>query len=184
MSNPVAQSQKPPGYILSRAALREAKLGGSPHALTSEGRAGITAEQAVDWLYGILTTLDAKASALMRLNGVLIAAAAFLLGIFGREGDSGLSVTLHDAQLIIICAFLSAFSIFACLFVVQVSWRFLGKVKEAGGKFEFADEISCLAVECRKRESIYQCAWGVSAFAALGFLAEFVLQAIDLLSRS
>ena len=35
-------------------------------------------DDALNWIYGLLTILDAKASALMRLNGVMLAAAAFL----------------------------------------------------------------------------------------------------------
>jgi len=36
-------------------------------------------EKALEWIYGLLGVLDQKASALMRLNGVMLAAAAFLL---------------------------------------------------------------------------------------------------------
>lgn len=125
----------------------------------------------------MLTTLDAKASALMRLNGVLIAAAAFLLGLFHRQGGSILSTTSFDAVLIIVCALLSAVSITFCLFVVNVSWSFLGKVTKKDSTFEFANEIKCLDEASNFRQRAYRWAWNISLIASFGFLIEFVWQA-------
>ena len=73
-----------------------------------------SAETAIKWLYDILTMLDAKASALMRLNGVLIAAAAFLLGVVGRQ-DTILATDAADSRLIVFCALLSAMQFLMCL---------------------------------------------------------------------
>jgi hypothetical protein len=146
----------------------------------SEGRpvpARTTVKEVVDWLYAVLTVLDTKASALMRLNGVMIAAAAFLLGLFGRQGGTILSTEYWDAIAIILCALLSALSIGCCLIVVAVSWRFLGKVKEDNGQYDFKDELLELDRARRKRQFMYRSAWWVSLAAATLFLVEFGLQA-------
>jgi hypothetical protein len=143
----------------------------------------VGAKDVVDWIYGVLTILDAKASALMRLNGVLIAAAAFLLGLFGRPGGSILSTTSLDAAVIVSLAVLSAFSIFCCLLVVNISWPFLGKVAKNnnGRTFDFADEIDSLDKASRFRQSAYQLAWGISSVASIGFLGEFLKQTVHVI---
>lgn len=136
-----------------------------------------TAENAVKWLYEVLTTLDSKASALMRLNGVLIAAAAFLLGLFGRQGGTILATGSWDARLIILSALLSACSIFACLFVVNVSWPFLGETKIVDDQtLRCEDEIKRLGCASTFRQIMYRLAWWISFSASIGFLVEFVMQ--------
>lgn len=135
-------------------------------------------DDAVSWIYAVLSTLDTKASALMRLNGVLIAAAAFLLGLFQRQGGTILSTTKFDAIVIVWSALLSALSIALCLVVVNVKWKFLAKAKKAGTTYTFDDEIEALTKESTSRQGIYQCAWWISAIASLGFLVEFGYQAI------
>lgn len=138
----------------------------------------VGAKDVVDWIYGVLSILDAKASTLMRLNGVLIAAAAFLLGLFGRR-ESILSTARSDAMLVILSASLSTVSIFLCLLVVNVSWGFLGRVTSNSGDatFEFAREIKSLDGAMRFRQAVYQSAWSISLIASIGFLAEFLMQA-------
>jgi hypothetical protein len=133
----------------------------------------VTAETAIKWFYDVLTTLDTKASALMRLNGVLIAAAAFLLGVVGRSGTTILSTEPWDSRLIILCALLSAFSITLCLFVVDVSWPFLGKTIVVGDDCNATDEIVSLDKVCNFRRRMYRLAWLISLIASLGFLLEF-----------
>ena len=176
--------EKWPLYVQKRYALGKAQLKDpsriicGPFPQTDE----ICAEEVVNWIYGVLTTLDAKASALMRLNGVLIAAAAFLLGLFGRQGEAILSTRRLDAVVIILLAVLSAVSIFLCLFVVRVSWPFLGKVIKNDDKtFDFANEIACLDQASAHRQWIYQCAWSISAIASFGFVFEFLRQAVHVL---
>jgi len=142
----------------------------------------IKAKDVVEWIYGVLTTLDAKASALMRLNGVLIAAAAFLLGLFRRQGGSILSTTSLDAAVIVSLALLSTISIFCCLLVVDVGWPFLGKVtKNSNRTFEFAEEIRSLDRVSRFRQSAYQFAWLITLLASIGFLGEFLEQAVHVI---
>jgi hypothetical protein len=144
----------------------------------------VAAREVVEWMYGVLTILDAKASALMRLNGVLIAAAAFMLGVFRRPGGSILSTTNWDAAVIVSLASASAFSIFCCLLVVNISWPFLGKVaKNHNSKtFDFADEIDSLDKASRFRQNAYQLAWWISSVASIGFLGEFLKQAVHVIS--
>ena len=143
-----------------------------------EPAAGTPADTAVNWLYEILSMLDSKASALMRLNGVLIAAAAFLLGAVGRQGTTVLATTPADSRLIISCALLSALSIFACLFVVNVSWPFLGKTTLEDTRVDCSEEIRGLDAACNFRRLVYRAAWWLSLVASLGFLVEFAHQTL------
>ena len=143
----------------------------------------VKAKDVVEWIYGVLGTLDAKASALMRLNGVLIAAAAFLLGLFRPQGGSILSTTNLDAALIVLLAFFSAISIFCCLLVVDISWPFLGRVTKNNNRtFEFAEEIKSLDKISRFRQNAFRLAWLISLVASIGFLGEFLKQAVHVIS--
>jgi hypothetical protein len=141
----------------------------------------VKASDMLAWLYAVLTTLDGKASALMRLNGVLIAAAAFLLGLFRRQGGTILSLTDFDARLIVVSALLSAISIFCCLWVVNVSWSFLGRVKKKGEVFDCTEELTHLDRACTFRQRTYRAAWWISLFSVLAFLVEFLIQATHVL---
>jgi hypothetical protein len=145
------------GYLAKRFALKNAPaLAGQP-----------SPDEAVAWIYTVLSTLDSKASALMRLNGVLIAAAAFLLGLFQRQGGTILSTTKFDAILIVWSALLSALSIALCLLVVSVRWHFLDKAKAHGATFDFGDEIEALEGESTWRQKVYRGAWLISAIASV-----------------
>jgi hypothetical protein len=171
--------EKWPLYVQRRHALATAHLR-NPGSVCCEPlgeHESVEAREVVDWIYGMLSILDAKASTLMRLDGVLIAAAAFLLGLFGRP-ESILSTTRSDAMLVILAACLSAVSLFLCLFVANISWSFLGKVtRNSNRTFEFAREIESLDRAMRFRQTIYQLAWLVSLIASIGFLLEFLMQA-------
>src|SRR4029077_12403372 len=137
----------------------------------------VRAKDVLDWMYAILTTLDSKASALMRLNGVLIAAAAFLLGLFGRQGGTILSTHKVEALVITTSALLSAIAIFLCLFVVNVSWPFLGKTGD-GPIFTCEEEVSALDKAYKFRQTVYRIAWRISLGASVEFLLEFLWQTI------
>jgi len=147
----------------------------------TDEKARFTEEAAIKCFYDVLTTLDSKASALMRLNGVLIAASAFLLG--NRAGGTLLSTTHFDALLVIGCAVLSAASIFACLFVVNVSWRFLGKadLDPSSTKCEITTEVLALEKASEFRQKAYRLAWQISFVASIGFLLEFLWQALHVI---
>lgn len=156
-------------YALDKADFRDA--GNVRHPVPADS-SKIKASDAVKWVYEVLTTLDAKASALMRLNGISIAAAAFLLGLFGRSDPTILSTASPHAALIVTCAFLSSVSIFLCLLVVNVGWSFLGKVKNLNGEFDFSDEIRKLDATCTTRQKCYRVAWSFSCVAIIAFLLE------------
>jgi hypothetical protein len=169
-----------PLYVQRRYALAKAHLR-NPGSVCCEPlgeHESVEAREVVDWIYGVLSILDAKASTLMRLDGVLIAAAAFLLGLFGRP-ESILSTTRPDAILVILAACLSALSLFLCLFVANISWGFLVRVTKNRGNrtFEFAREIQSLDRAMRFRQTVYQLAWLVSLIASIGFFLEFLMQA-------
>lgn len=126
---------------------------------------------ALDWTYGVLNILDAKASALMRLNGVMLAAAAFLL-----------NPQYHAVEfvrfLVAASALGSAISIFACLLVASVDWPFLGLVvpktdtndKQKVVAFNFSDEFFYLQQVAEARRRRFQFAWIVSLVTTLAFL--------------
>ena len=166
-----------PNYVQRREAMEKAKF---KHVEKVEYEmpddTELCTKDVVGWIYSVLTTLDAKASALMRLNGVLIAAAAFLLGLFDRQGGTILSTTKIDSLLIVWSAFLSALSIGICLFVVNVSWMFLGKIKLTEKTFNLSEEITALDKASTFRQCAYRVAWFCSFVAAVGFLVEFMIQ--------
>lgn len=121
MSAPVNWN-KWPIYVQRKAALEKAKYSDPTKVNASmDDNEEINAKDVVAWIYSVLTTLDGKASALMRLNGVLIAAAAFLLGLFDQKSETLFLKTNFDVLIIIWSALLSAFSIGLCLLVVNVS---------------------------------------------------------------
>jgi hypothetical protein len=152
----------------------------SAPAEAEETNPKVCAEVMLKWFYETLTTLDTKSSALMRLNGVLIAACAFLLGLFHvpepTPGTTILSTSHPEAFLIITSAFLSALSIGCCLFVVNVSWPFLGRVVLVNGKFDCRNEIISLSRACAFRQTMYRAAWVISCIAVLEFVIEFGFQ--------
>jgi hypothetical protein len=169
-----------PLFIQRRHALGKITLGPKPTAQYKATPASetLSAKEALESFYAVLTTLDSKASALMRLNGVVIAAAAFLLGLFGRQGSTILSTQSYDASLVIGCALLSAISITCCLLVVNVSWPFLGKVERSSDDtFDCGKEILALEKARAFRERVYRFAWLLSLVASALFLFEFLIQA-------
>lgn len=171
-----------PPFIQRRYALGKIELGPKANAryTATPATEKLTAKEAVEAIYAVLTTLDSKASALMRLNGVVIAAAAFLLGMFGRQGTI-LSTERYDARLVIGCALLSALSISCCLLVVNVSWPFLGMVDRTDNTFDCGREILELDKARTLRERVYRIAWLLSLIASALFLFEFLIQAWHIL---
>jgi hypothetical protein len=178
-----------PLYAQKRHALVETYFG-APLPPDEEAKAAaarpkgprVCAKEVLEWMYAILTTLDSKSSALMRLNGVLIAAAAFLLGLFQRQGGTILSTSHADALVITTSAFLSAVSIGCCLFVVNVSWPFLGKmIKASDGRFDCTAEITALDEACTFRQRAYRSAWYISLVASAEFVLEFLWQTIHVI---
>jgi len=162
-------------YVLRRHMLPNAKFeSGRLVADLCQPHEAINCKDALDWIYQLLSAMDGKASALMRLNGVMLAAAAFLLG--GAKGSQSLQIARYDEIAIAITAAASALSIFLCLKVVNVSWYFLGKVTEAGGKLDYTTEFEMLQKTAKGRQLAYRYAWWISAGASLLFVAEFLRQ--------
>jgi hypothetical protein len=113
-----------------------------------------------DWLYVILNTLDSKASALMRLNGVMVAAVTFL------------STHAVSVYLLIASSVASTLSIFFCLFVVSLDWTFYQyvKIEENGVNFDSEEELFHLQQIVLHRETMYRTAWYFSLFGIITFL--------------
>jgi hypothetical protein len=156
-------------YVKFRQGLANAQVSGG--RVTSPASSTLNSPtQAIEWLYGVLSILDSKASALMRLNGVMLAAAAFLLNFRGPT-DVRIPVSL---RLILSIAVLSSFSIALCLLVVSVDWRFLGLVRQTEREFDFTDEIANLQRVSLFRQGVYRLAWWLSFVATGMFVYTFV----------
>jgi hypothetical protein len=118
-------------------------------------------------LYGNLTVLDSKASALMAFDGILIAIASFTIqqgGVFASEPLVPLVVII-----------LTLLGAGCCLFVAQVSYPFFGKVIMTSAKLDFSSELGALASAVTWRTNFYRAAWWLSAIAVALFLIVFVL---------
>jgi hypothetical protein len=166
------------GYVYRRHMLKHARLeGGRIVTNACDVTDGVISKEALDWIYELLSALDSKASALMRLNGVMLAAAAFLL-----SAQPVLKITKWDFVLIVATAAASAFSILLCLMVVNVQWYFLGRVTDAGGKLDYTEEFEMLQSVGYRRQTHYRIAWQVSRIAAILFVVEFVRQLITIVS--
>ncbi|WP_192560504.1 hypothetical protein [Pseudomonas allokribbensis] len=159
-------------YIKKRQALSSTAFGINNTKLEATiQNTPISGENLLKWIYDVLAILDTKASALMRLNGVMLATTTFML-IHGA--------TLQIKVLIIFNALPLTLSIILCLFVVNVDWPFLGKAKMpktpdsateiAGQTIDFTEEFSRLESMIGIRTLIYRWAWGLSLFAAVAFI--------------
>lgn len=169
-----------PEFVRAKWALKSAaRVAGPADAAHDMVDEKIPPGEAVDWIYAVLNTLDTKASALMRLNGVLIAAAAFMLGLFRR--DTILATSGFDAVAVVVAALLSAISMTLCLLVVNVGWHFLGLSRRRGTKYAFGDEITALSNAMTFRQKAYMAAWKVSVIASAIFLLEFGRQALHII---
>jgi hypothetical protein len=166
-------------YVLKRAILKSVPLD-SEKSLTGKLPTRIDPNDALEWIYGLLTTLDSKASALMRLNGVMLAATTFLLGAQSKF----FVLTKSDVFAIAVTGSTSALSIVLCLFVVAVKWPFLGHAVSSYGYVDFEPEFRSLQDEASRRQKIYRIAWGVSVAGGLFFLVDFVTVAVRAVSNA
>jgi hypothetical protein len=120
--------------------------------------------------YFVLTVLDSKASALMRLNGVVLAAA--LVGI-----------SAHFFQIktwaFELTALPSLISMILCLQVVAVDWPFLGYATVSDENANFGVEISELRKVRWFREYVYRTAWYFSLLSALIFTYQLLMLCMD-----
>lgn len=124
----------------------------------------IPVKEKIGLLYQILTILDTKAASLMQFNGIIIAVLAIFLE---KDGSLGLSTSSAVALVSSIA------SIFLCLSIVSVFWRFLEIAVPAKGAQDVDGEIAHLCQALWAREWCYQAAWimsVVSIFAMAVFL--------------
>ena len=154
------------------------------HALSAATEAGdkitcstpsdpVKGDKALEWIYALLGVLDQKASALMRLNGVMLAAAAFLLH---PQYHAPILVTVAMAA----SAIGSTISIGCCLLVVSIDWPFLDLVTEENNEngktnFDFSQEFFHLQHVANFRQGCYRAAWAVSLFTTVAFLIAIIV---------
>ena len=158
-------------YVIRRHALSKTKTINpgkvlAPYALAGEAPTG---DKVLEWIYQLLSVLDTKASALMRLNGVMLAAAAFMLR---PDGEPSRAFTFIVAS----SAIGSTVSIAFCLLVVSVDWRFLGLATSDDSKKEidFTDEFFHLQKVTDFRQFFYRAAWTISLLSTFAFFVAIV----------
>jgi len=156
-------------YIIARQALCESSPANAGSLLLEQpASSSVRGDKALEWIYHLLGVLDSKASALMRLNGVMLAAAAFLLN---PQYKSGQLIT----SLVAVSGIGSTLSIACCLLVVSVDWRFLKLVEkkprqDGALELDFSEEFYHLQRVADSRQSCYRVGWLVSLTATVVFL--------------
>ena len=112
----------------------------------------------LDRLYAILTTLDAKANGLLRLNSLFLTVLVFLLG-WSQSPNTSFPPQLRDyIGVAIFDVVLLMASSLACLWIVRVSWRFLGSTNQSG-TLDIAKELASLGKVAENRTHYYWVAW-------------------------
>jgi hypothetical protein len=112
----------------------------------------------LDFLYGALTILDGKASALMGFDVIMVAAAAFLI-------EKNLVPETHRLRrvAVILVVLLALLGAGLNLWVARVTYDFLGAATlSPDGKLTLDGEFKALADAITFRTREYQYAWGFS----------------------
>lgn len=172
-----------PYWLLQAVVSDKAGLRYENAALALGNKTACDTQARVDAHYRLLTVLDQKASALMRLDGVLVAAAAVIL----TENDGRLAEWQLGAQWM---AALAGLAIFFCLQVISIDWSFLSlsrvtsttRTEEKNGqavsveeyKFDFSDELVHLRKVGSLRTFLYRCAWILTYAAGIVIVWVFV----------
>jgi hypothetical protein len=99
----------------------------------------------------------------MRLNGVMLAATAFILNP-QHHSNNIIKILVAGSGLG------SAVSIGFCLLVVSVDWPFLGLVEESDKKLDFSKEFFHLQHIANLRQIFYRIGWIVSLISTAFFL--------------
>lgn len=121
-------------------------------------------------LYAILTTLDAKASGLLRVNSTFIAVLTVLLGwLINKSPPPSVQWFWYDIAYVDLGLFI--LSSFLCLCIVRVSWSFYGKAILDSGTYKFDRELDPLARTTVHRTRYYQGAWYLTFLALVGLAA-------------
>jgi hypothetical protein len=134
-----------------------------------------TDKEKIDWLYSILTILDAKAGALLSFNGLLLAAASLM---YNKIADAVPWLRVPSLLLILVILLAAAL----CLLVAQMSYPFLGAITL--GTRSNANEIAGLERAVDIRTHRLRSAWRVSIGVVLLFMCFIivvVLTALDLI---
>lgn len=125
----------------------------------------------IEWLYGALNILDAKANGLLRVNAFFIAIATSLFGLSIAE-ETAISVPDLSGLVGYLILALFLLSSVSCFLIIRVNWKFLGKVTNgsSGQGFNFDPETEDLAKVVDDRTHHYWLAWlgtilGLIAFA-------------------
>jgi hypothetical protein len=118
------------------------------------------ARRTLEFFYEALSVLDHKAEALMVFDGLLIAAATFIL-------DRGNLHRVHKWRrtMVLLAIMLALFAAAGCLFVARVKYSFLGDMTIAGGKLLTNEEFQALSVVLARRTFDYELAWYFSVTA-------------------
>lgn len=120
-------------------------------------------------LYGILSILDTKATGLLTVNALLIAALALLGSADQIKSALGFAPppVILRTQLVVL-----GVSAFLCLLVVRVTWRFMWHVPEtATTAADFLPELRRLANAIDDRTHYYWLAWWTALIGIVMSLA-------------
>lgn len=128
-----------------------------------------TDKEKIDWLYSVLTILDAKAGALLTFDGLLLAAASLM---YEKIADTLPVLKVPSLVLILV----ALFAALLCLLVAQISYPFLGGIRL--GVNSNAAEIRALGQAVETRTRLLGYAWRVS-IVAVGVFMFFVLLVVD-----
>jgi hypothetical protein len=123
-------------------------------------------KETINWFYGVLNILDAKANSLLRVNGLFITLLVFFGGA-ARTKDNPLNIT-HDQIATAVLALITVMlSTIFCFLIVRVNWKFLGKVvtvratvgTEERDIYDFQSEAERLAKVVDDRTHYYWIGW-------------------------
>lgn len=134
-----------------------------------DGRAihDISNKDKIDFIYSVLGVLDAKSASLMQFNGIILA----IFAIFIRDNNQN-ELFSKSGMLVLIASFVS---IFLCLLVVALSWRFLEMATTEKGHHSVSNEIDHLCKALWLRERSYQIAWLASVVSVVGLIIFLIL---------
>jgi uncharacterized transporter YbjL len=130
-------------------------------------------KEKIDWLYSLLTILDAKAGALLAFDGLLLAAASLMYDKIGEKVE----ILRVPALLLIVVALFAAL---LCLYVARMSYPFLGAITL--GQQSNAAEIAGLETAVERRTELAGYAWLLSVVTVVFFIV-LVLAAIATTAR-
>lgn len=132
---------------------------------------------AIPWLYTCLSTLDSKASALLRVNGIFLALVSGSMLFALREGTFALVGQGSSCVQVFMLIFnLTAFvllliSSMLCHLVARIEWPFLGKsvldLTADPVACNFTPECEALFEVVSRRTKYFQYAWWLSPAAIM-----------------